>query len=72
MGSPTKMNLQEIFYVTSMCEESFPSMMTYSFKVIVLWCHEAYSRRHCTKSTADTREFCDVVCVFLQLSGGLA
>ena len=48
MGSPTKMNLQEIFYVTSMCEESFPSMMTYSFKVIVLWCHEAYSRRHCT------------------------
>ena len=58
-GWPNKDQLTGHFYGTGMCEKSFPSIMIYSFVVIVLWCHEAYSRRHCTKSTADNREFYD-------------
>ena len=72
MGGLTRINLQEIFYGAGVCAESCPSTMAYFFEVIVLWCHEAYRRRLCTKSTADTREFCDVACVFPQLSGGPA
>ena len=72
MGGPIRINIQEIFYGTAVCAERCPSMMAYSFEVIVLWCPEAYRRRHCTKFTADTREFCDVASVFSQLFGGPA
>lgn len=39
MGGQTRINLQEIFYGNGMCKKSFPYMMTYSFEVIILWCH---------------------------------
>ena len=51
--------------------ETFPSMLTYYFEVILSWYHRGCSRKHSKRSTAESKEFSGAVFTCRHSFGGL-